>query len=38
MRKIRDELSIDIMEMNLEQEKEYIKEKLAELKLKKVSR
>ena len=38
MRKIRDELSIDIMEMNLEQEQEYIKEKLAELKLKKVGR
>lgn len=35
MREIRDEFSIEIMDMTFEQEKEYIKNQLAELKLKK---
>ncbi|MGE0019727.1 MAG: hypothetical protein AB7S72_08690 [Draconibacterium sp.] len=35
MREIRDKFSNEIMEMTLEQEKEYIKNQLAELKLKK---
>ncbi len=38
MREIRDKFSIDIMKMTLEQEKEYIKNQLAELKLKKNGR
>lgn len=37
MRLIRDKLSIEIMDMTFEQEKEYIKNQLAELKLKKLS-
>jgi len=35
MRKIRDNLSIEIMDMTFEQEKEYIKNQLAVLKAKK---
>ena len=35
MREIRDKFSIEIMDMTFEQEKEYIKKQLAELKLKK---
>ena len=35
MREIRDNFSIEIMDMTFEQEKEYIKNQLAELKLKK---
>lgn len=35
MREIRDEFSIEIMDMTFDQEKEYIKNQLAELKLKK---
>jgi hypothetical protein len=35
MREIRDNLSIEIMDMTFEQEKEYIKNQLAELKAKK---
>ena len=35
MRDIRDKFSIEIMDMSLEQEREYIKTQLAELKLKK---
>ena len=34
MREIRDTLSLEIMDMTFEQEKEYIKNQLAELKLK----
>ncbi len=34
MREIRDTLSLEIMDMTFEQEKEYIKSQLAELKLK----
>ncbi len=34
MREIRDKLSVDIMEMSLEEEKAYIKKQLAELKTK----
>lgn len=35
MREIRDNLSIEIMDMTFEQEKEYIKKQLAVLKAKK---
>ncbi len=35
MRDIRDKFSMEIMDMTFEQEKEYIKNQLAELKLKK---
>ncbi len=35
MREIRDKFSLEIMDMTLEQEKEFIKNQLAELKLKK---
>ena len=35
MREIREKLSIEIMNMTFEQEKEYIKNQLAELKLSK---
>ena len=35
MRDIRDKFSTEIMNMTFEQEKEYIKNQLAELKLKK---
>jgi hypothetical protein len=35
MREIRDNLSIEIMDMTFEQEKEYIKNQLAALKAKK---
>jgi hypothetical protein len=35
MREIRDKFSIEIMDMTFEQEKEYIKKQLDELKLKK---
>jgi hypothetical protein len=35
MRNIRDKFSLEIMDMTFEQEKEYIKNQLAELKLKK---
>ena len=35
MREIRDKFSIEIMDMTFDQEKEYIKNQLAELKLKK---
>ena len=35
MREIRDSFSIEIMNMTFDQEKEYIKNQLAELKLKK---
>ena len=35
MREIRDKFSIEIMDMTFEQEKEYIKNQLTELKLKK---
>jgi uncharacterized ferritin-like protein (DUF455 family) len=35
MREIRDKLSIEIMDMTFEQEKEHIKSQLSELKLKK---
>ena len=35
MREIRDKFSIEIMDMTFEQEKEYIKNQLAELKLRK---
>lgn len=38
MREIRDKLSIEIMDMTFDQEKEYIKNQLAELKLKKHGR
>jgi hypothetical protein len=38
MREIRDKFSIEIMDMTFDQEKEYIKDQLAELKLKKQSR
>jgi hypothetical protein len=38
MRDIRDKFSLEIMDMSLEQEKEYIKNQLAELKLKKQGR
>ena len=38
MRAIRDKLSTEIMDMTFEQEKEYIKNQLAELKLKKFNR
>ena len=38
MRDIRDKFSREIMDMTLEQEKEYIKSQLAELKLKKHGR
>ena len=34
MREIRDRFSMEIMDMTLEQEKEYIKNQLAELKSK----
>ncbi|MFZ4414327.1 MAG: hypothetical protein ACOYOV_14685 [Bacteroidales bacterium] len=34
MREIRDNLSIEIMDMTFEQEKEYIKKQLAALKAK----
>ena len=35
LRKIRDKFSIEIQDMTFEQEKEYIKKQLTELKLKK---
>ena len=35
MREIRDKLSFEIMDMTFDQEKEYIKNQLTELKLKK---
>ena len=35
MREIRDNLSLEIMDMTFEQEKEHIKKQLAEMKLKK---
>jgi len=35
MRELRDKFSFEIMDMTFEQEKEYIKNQLAELKLKK---
>ena len=35
MREIRDKFSIEIMDMTFDQEKEYIKNQLAELRLKK---
>lgn len=35
MRDIRDKFSMEIMDMTFEQEKKYIKNQLAELKLKK---
>ena len=35
MRDIRDKFSLEIMDMSLDQEREYIKKQLAELKLKK---
>lgn len=38
MRVIRDNLSIEIMDMTFEQEKEYIKNQLTELKSKKHGR
>jgi hypothetical protein len=38
MREIRDKFSIEIMDMTFDKEKEYIKNQLAELKLKKHSR
>lgn len=38
MRDIRDQLSNDIMDMSLEQEKDFIKKQLTELKEKKHSR
>ncbi len=38
MREIRDKFSIEIMDMTFEQEKEYIKNQLAELRLKKRNR
>ena len=38
MREIRDKFSLEIMEMTLEQEKEYIKNQLAELKSKRQKR
>lgn len=38
MREIRDKFSIEIMDMTFDQEKEYIKNQLAELKLKKRGR
>lgn len=38
MREIRDRFSIEIMNMTFDQEKEYIKNQLAELKLKKHGR
>jgi hypothetical protein len=38
MRDIRDKLSMEIMDMTFEQEKDYIKNQLAELKLKKHGR
>lgn len=38
MRDIRDQLSLEIMDMTFEQEREYIKNQLAELKLQKHSR
>ena len=38
MREIRDKISIEIMDMTFEQEKEYIKNQLSELKLKKRGR
>jgi len=34
MREIRDKFSIEIMDMTLEEEKEFIKKQLAELKMK----
>jgi hypothetical protein len=38
MREIRDALSFEIMDMTFEQEREYIKKQLAELKLKKLGK
>jgi len=38
MREIRDELSLEIMDMTFEQEKEHIKTQLAEMKLKRQKR
>ena len=38
MREIRDKFSLEIMDMTFDQEKEYIKNQLAELKLKKFNR
>jgi hypothetical protein len=38
LRVIRDKLNIEIMDMTFEQEKEYIKNQLAELKFKRLGR
>jgi hypothetical protein len=38
MRDIRDKFSLEIMDMSFEQEREYVKTQLAELKLKKHGR
>jgi hypothetical protein len=38
MREIRDKFSLEIMDMTFDQETEYIKNQLAQLKLKKRSR
>ena len=38
MREIRDKLSLEIMDMTFEQEKEHIKTQLAEMKLKRQKR
>lgn len=38
MREIRDQFSVEIMDMTLEQEKEFIKNQLAEIKNKKSGR
>ena len=37
MRDIRDKVSIEIMDMTFEEEKEYIKNQLAKLKIKKLN-
>ncbi len=38
MREIRDKVSLDIMDMSVEQEKDFIKKQLSELKGKRHSR
>lgn len=38
MREIRDKLSHEIMDLTFEQEKEYIKNQLVQLKLKKIGK
>lgn len=38
MRKIRDKVSIEIMDLNIDQEKEYIKLQLKELKNKRLEK